>query len=266
MIVNKIRQLVPRHLKSTITQILCHQSVGYLLAKIYADKIPSRGISILTASSRITNQTKASLFWRLYERAEIGFIQYYLRSDQDVIELGGSIGVTSCYILKKLNKTAKFLTLEADPELAVLLETNLILNNPNRNYTVINKAISYNSSSHTQVEYTIGQHSTSGKLVHKETRKNQQTCLVETITLAELIAENQIGEYVLVSDIEGAESGIFLHDSSSLSQCQQIIIELHDTHLSSQTITITDMVDWIGKLNFKLIDKHGHVFVFQKIK
>ena len=122
---NELRRVVPGGVKGALAGLLCHPVVGAGLAKIFDDRIPSRGMRVHTDDPRVANETKAALFWGIYERAEIDFVQRHLNGDLDVVELGGSIGVLSCAILRGMVDSAKLVTVEADPALTGLLDQNL---------------------------------------------------------------------------------------------------------------------------------------------
>ncbi len=264
MIFNRIRKHIPLRLKTYISKLLCHKKVGAILAKIYGNRIPINGIRIFSNSSRITDQTKASIFWRIYERAEIGFVKRYLHGNIDVIELGSSIGVVSCHILRKLGTNCKFIAVEADKELSEILENNISFNSLTKNYKIIQKAIYYNDSQHMIAKYAIGQDNTSGSIAVQYEMENSCIDYVQIISLSNLIAENCINEYVLICDIEGAEAGLLMNDKSSLEKCRLMIIELHETKYGGKTVTISDMIMLAKNANFRLIDRHAHVFVFKK--
>ena len=134
-------------IKNKIATALCSDFVGAFLAKVYNNQIPSRryGKFIYDCSSDyLLDSVKASIFWGIYESAEVRFVRQYLRSDLDVIELGASIGVVTTQILRKIESANKCIALEANPNLMETLKSNLQINNKAKNYHIINKAISYN--------------------------------------------------------------------------------------------------------------------------
>ena len=38
-----------------------------------------------------------------------------------------------------------------------------------------------------------------------------------------------VGDFILVSDIEGAEAGMFDRDADALTRCRRMIVELHES-------------------------------------
>jgi FkbM family methyltransferase len=249
--------------KQIITKIITHPVIGNSIAWVYQDRIPSYGFRINTHSLAIAPSIKAALFWRMYESAEIRFVNKYLKPDLPVVELGSSLGIISCHILGKLEPNSLLISLEANPHLIELNQLNLKTNFPNRQVTVINQAIDYSGTSSVQLE--IGAINTVSKVVANIQPDSQsQFQTIETTTLSKIIAAHQISKYVLFSDIEGAEAGFIFRDSQALSHCQQIILELHDTELDGESISIAKMCSSLVGLGFDLRDSYGRVHVFEK--
>jgi len=92
-------------IKVGIAKILTANLVGQVVAIAYANEIPCRGLRFSTADPQIHPGVKASLFWGLYESAEIRFVNAYLPRSIDVVELGSSIGVVSCSVYVNGNET-----------------------------------------------------------------------------------------------------------------------------------------------------------------
>lgn len=263
MINNYIRGWIPSGLKRIGKKILCEKTVGKILMYLYGNEIPTKGFKILTDSPRISEEKKASIFWGIHERVEIAFVDRYLKKRLDVVELGGSIGVVSCHILAKRNK---LIVVEADPELASILKKNLAFNFPEeKNYEIIQKAVSYNKFKNNRVAFNSGKSFTGGQLSKKNDNDNRSIQYIEFTTLSEIIREYGINDYILVVDIEGGEAALLNYEKVSLKKCQQIIIELHDTEFEGKEITILNMVEMIKKIGFHLTDNYGPVFVFDKL-
>src|SRR4029079_2731442 len=53
------------------------------------------------------------------------------------------------------------------------------------------------------------------------------TIRVPAITLRQLLADHQVGEFDLVCDIEGAELELVRNDADVLSRCRLAIVEIH---------------------------------------
>lgn len=250
-------------IKNTIASLLCSNFVGRILARFYNDRIPARryGKFVYDCSSElILNSVKASIFWGIYESAEIRFIKKYLRNDIDVIELGASIGVVSSHILRVINVENRLVSLEANPHLIKTLQNNLNINNKNHNYIIINKAISYKPED--EVNFYL-----SDKNVASSINKTNGTPVkLKGIKLSELLLHHSINEYALICDIEGSEIEIIINEADYLLKCQQMIIELHATEFDGKKYKTEDMVKIITEnTGLEQIDRYGEVYYFLRI-
>jgi FkbM family methyltransferase len=249
--------------KVQVARAICHPAIGRLSSWALRNRIPIRGCIIDTRSPLITAEIKALLFWGLYESAEIRFVNQYLRRDLDVIELGGSLGLVTCQIRKRLAAFRRVVCVEANPQLVSQLKLNLKLNNLEQNVYVVNKAIDYDPSLRSTVCFSPGSNNVAGKIARQHVGDGELT--VTTTTLEQIIAENEIDEYTLVADIEGAEAGLALEEVEALKGCRQAIIELHDTTYDGTAVTVEQIYETMIKLHgFNLRDRYGPVCVFEK--
>ena len=67
-------------------------------------------------------------------------------------------------------------------------------------------------------------------------------------------------EYVLISDIEGAEADIFYKDIYSLSRCKIIICELENAN----SHPIEGQIQLLQSAGFELVEHYGQVYVFKR--
>ena len=90
---------------------------------------------------------------------------------------------------------------------------------------------------------------------------------IKSITLEKIIEENSIGEYIIVSDIEGAEIEfvVKLSDTIIIKNCKQIIIELHYTEFDSIHYSKSQIAELI-KVNFSMNITYSDklIWVFEK--
>lgn len=255
---------IPITLKRVVGGILCHPLMGRALAGIFHDRIPHKGFRIDTSHSSITPLTKAALFWGGYEGAEIRFTRRYLRPDLDVVELGCSIGVLSCHIRRQMESPRQLVCVEAHPDLAAIARKNLRINDCENNVSVIEHAIDYDKDRN-HVSFEVGVGNTGGKIIDCKTHNDRRTIETQTATLGEILSAAAIGEYSLVSDIEGAEVGFIMDKRGDLSRCQQIIIELHATSYRHKHVTVDDMVQrLVCAHEFALTAQYGRCYVFEK--
>jgi FkbM family methyltransferase len=244
--------------------MLCHPAVGRMVATVMRDRIASAGCGVDTSSNAIRPEIKASLFWGLYERAEIGFVRRYLSPDCDVVELGSSLGVVSCNIRRILPRNCRLVCVEANPEVLPVLHSTLRLNACDHNMTIIAGAINYSGARDGIVSFSPGSSNVQG---HIATAADGLDCInVPALTLSEVLSRADIGgPFALVSDIEGAEAGIVLNEHKALARCTQVVIELHRATVNRTDVQPRDMVDLFVRMHgFRLRDSRGSVCVFDR--
>jgi len=91
------------HAKRFIGPLLANRWTGIIAARVLGDRIPHRGLIIDTSSPVVTPNIKAALLLQGYESGEYRFVRRYVPTDCDVIELGGSLGVISCTIRRRID-------------------------------------------------------------------------------------------------------------------------------------------------------------------
>ena len=92
-----------------------------------------------------------------------------------------------------------------------------------------------------------------------------QKLAVPALSLSRVLAENGIGNYALIADIEGAEAGLFSHDLQALSGCKKVIIELHDTSYNGEKYLVEDLITLIENSTAMVLrDRYGSVCMFER--
>jgi hypothetical protein len=70
------------------------------------------------------------------------------------------------------------------------------------------------------------------------------------LTLGALLERHNIGEYTIVSDIEGAEIAILLNETEVLKRCRALIIELESCTYRGEHYSLGRIRDIISGLGF----------------
>jgi len=208
MNLDRFRALAPAALKKSIAQAIAYGPMDAGLRAIFPAGVPHYGNRI---PARRRGQA-ASLFFGLYERAEIYMTRKLLPPGMDVVELGGSLGANTCLIARK---SRRVVCVEADPGLAADLEATLSRNGLS-NVSVVPKAIASGRSAAT---FSKGNTNLGGHL-------GSEGIEVPATSLTELLEEHGFGEYALVSDCEGAEVGILREEPHALARCRVALIEM----------------------------------------
>lgn len=258
----RFRMLLPQKLKILLAKIISNNITGRLIAFVYGDSIPHRGIRIFTKSDRIQRKTVADIYFGIYERAEIDQVMCYLNPTIDVIELGGSIGVNSLHIRSQLEKNRRLMVVEADPTLVEILRINFEKNSLEENVTIINNAIDYSGN-----EYVTFAVSDSNLAGHVALASNLESHIISNIpaaSLSELIKKYGFSEYALVSDIEGMEIPIFVKDKEALKNCKQIFLEIDGVEYDNIAYSVEDVINLICDSGFKVVDRYFNCVAFSR--
>jgi FkbM family methyltransferase len=243
-------------LKILVAKLITARPVGMLIRFVSGGVIKRHGCIFTIKSKLVRPEIIASIFFNIYESTEIRFIKKYLRSDLPIIELGTSIGIISSIVRFK-NSNSLF-CIEANRDLIPIIESNFRLNKID-DFRIMNVAIGYLNNG--KLFFVPGRNNTSGRLSDKETDGSIE---VKMWTFESIIRECNIGQYILICDIEGAEAQILEYDTASLFQCKQIIIETHEGELNGKKFTPSSLKAKISELGFRLRDEYGPNYVFER--
>jgi FkbM family methyltransferase len=253
---NRDRANIVNAAKVRIAHEIARPSVGRMVARLTADSIRIRGARISTVSPLISDSTRAQIAFRLYESAELRFVQKYLRPDLDVVELGSSIGVVGSVALRRLDVARRYIAVEADRELAEIARHNFQINSLGRTWTLDVAAIAYGEQA--GLPFAKGAETIEGKLSRAGDTNDEN---LERLTLSDVLYRHHVDRFALIADIEGAEAGMIIEDKSALSRCDQLIIELHDNDLMSVADLRSALVEQHA---FSVIAERGAVLVFER--
>lgn len=247
--------MLPLKLKIAIAKIISSRVSGAAISVLTKDKIRQFGCVYSTDFKEIPPQTKASLFYGLYEKAEASFVREYLSGKYPAIELGGSLGIISCVIGKKLDGK-KFIVVEANKLLLSIIKENLRLND------IQNVEVEWGAIGDlVKLYFHAGNNNTTGTISDKYTMGSE---LVSGITIEYLLKKYGLSDFSLISDIEGSENFFLFKEIISLNTCREIIIELHETIFHNRLVSVEEQVLQIKKLQFRILDRHGCVIYARK--
>lgn len=245
-------------LKKIISNLLCNSAVGKFIYKLSAGKIPSLRYlpyRFVVPREYSTPAIHASIFWGFYESAEIRLINKFLKPDLPVIELGGSLGIVSSFILRKLNVKSSLTVVEANAFLLPTIEKNIKRHNhKNIPTTLIQKAIAYSNAF---VYMGITDDNTTSRICGSD----QFGTLVEAIELNSITPEKP---YALVCDIEGAEAALLQEDKAALKNCFQLFIELHETTYKGRIYRYENLIDLLIMNGFIVKSRDGNVIFLER--
>ncbi len=221
------------------------------------------GCVIETHSPLVAPRIKAKLFLNGYEPVEIGFVKKYLHPERDVIDLGSSLGVVAAHVGRKLHAGRRMICVEANPQLLDIIRANVTRNAPHVPLEIVSGAVDYPPDRREFVELALGCDNLVAHIV--EDAVAPQGICVPTISLSDIIRRYAVGEYTLVSDIEGSEAGLLEMDAVALTHCRQMIIELHHTARRGRIVMADELAAELRTQHgFRQIDWRGMVYVFEK--
>jgi FkbM family methyltransferase len=185
-----------------------------------------------------------------YEIAEKTLIERHLPPDLPVIELGGSIGVISAIIRRRLQPAAPMVVVEANPRIVDLCKKNAA--SGAGRVEVLNAAISYAGGS---IGFAASDDYLSGRIAD---RPDTASVVVETTTLAAV--SRSFEEFSLVMDIEGAEYDVFENDVDALRRCRLAIVEIHPDASRTEEY----FLKLAERSGFKMIDREADVLALAR--
>ena len=171
------------------------------------------------------------------------------------------MGIVSSHLASLQNRGRNLVIVEANPALINTLTENVNAYKKVENtIKVYNKAISYSGE---EVVLSITEDSTETAI--SKTPSTGNVIKVQPITLHELVSENNLRDYTLVCDIEGAEAEILNEEDSAVRSCKHLFLELHDTSYKGRNYSVDDLVSLIiTKFEFQQVDQYGPVFYFTR--
>ena len=252
---DKFNLKISLKIKKAVLSILSSDLIAGTIRKIYNNKIPHYSKTVYTNYPEISNRVTGNIFFKAYENSEISFVKKYLYQDLPVVEIGASIGVMALQLSART--TQQIHSIEANPALIRIIENNIEKNKVSNcavyNYIIANAGDTF--------YFVTGNDNTTG---HITTKPELNALPVKSISLSLFLSENNISNYILVCDIEGAEIYILKNDIAALRNCKQIIIELHDTSYNSGMISINEMAEIILNEGFEEVDSYGANKVYNR--
>ncbi|XOJ89841.1 hypothetical protein ABXT57_02900 [Methylophilaceae bacterium Uisw_097] len=198
---------------------------------------------------------KRMLVKNQYECSERLLVNKYLRPSDSVIELGSSIGILSKIIANKINLTSSLYCLEADENL-IQAAQETINDCSNQNIHFFNGFFAFAVDQNTYVfDRSLG--SLGGQLV-----KTDKKIGITIDDLNTLYNQKRMKANFLICDIEGSEESLLIKNSKIPLTIKRLLIELHP-HVYG-TKVMDNIIRNIKSRDFKLVDKHGTNFYFEK--
>jgi FkbM family methyltransferase len=220
--------------------------VGRLI-ELLGDRVRMDGLIYSVASPQITTGHKSTLAFGLHEMEERELIRRWMPSDVPVLEFGGGLGVVSCLANRKLREPSSHIVVEANPVMAVALESNRDLNGCK--FQVVNKAIAYDCD---YIDLILDAEFVSSSVKATSGR----TVKVKTTTVLELMDAAGFDQAGIVCDIEGSELDLIRRELPSLgARIQFLMAEMHPAILGADVVD--DLLRELKELGFVMKQQIG---------
>ena len=228
---------------------------NYLIGRVVellGNQIETHGVKLSVDSPVILTHRKSKIFFNLYEKDEILAVKKYLQPDLPVIELGGGIGLLSCFINKRLNKPQNHIVLEANPELLPILKRNRCLNNCK--FDIKQGALGYGSD---LLSLHIAEFA--GSSLYPV---SHNTIQVPRASLALLMANSKFTRTSLIVDIEGGEVDLIENEIIVLQEkVKAFFFEIHHNWIDNSRMEA--MENTLGDAGFRFIEQFGKTYYFE---
>ncbi|ODN42866.1 FkbM family methyltransferase [Piscirickettsia litoralis] len=187
-----------------------------------------------------------------YEESEISLMKNFIELDDNVLDIGAGMRLTSCYAAKLTNN--EVIAVEPDARLHPLIIKNAQLNNAS--IIVIDGCISSNANSSVVDFYINHEEFWFSSLNKGKNKDHKPPKKIKVLQLENLLSKYQ--PTVLILDIEGAEKYLFNKKYNHMPN--KIIIEIHFQILGSQQAS--EVINDLTNLGYRIHNIAGSSFAF----
>jgi len=188
-----------------------------------------------------------------YEGPERTAAKRYIRSDIPVVEFGGSLGVVSCVLNRRLKNPRHHVVVEANPHVLPAL-----LENRNRNHCSFEIVHGAAGGVGKSVRICIGE----SALASIATATSGDSVEVPTLTLADVLQSRGLDRCALMCDIEGSEIEMIRAEIETLrTRVEVFIVEFHPRINGSEIVDAARLL--LKEQGFVEAWEQHDVFVYQ---
>jgi FkbM family methyltransferase len=192
-----------------------------------------------------------------YELPERIMVERHLDPALPLIELGGSLGILSSLLARKLNAGTRYDIVEANSAIIDVCEQNAKSGSPTCTVNIHNLAIAYGAdevSFHASENIHISKLSTNGNVT------------VKAVTLSKLLTlAGSPEQYTLVMDIEGAEYDVFENDPQAFANCTLAIVETHPKAFAERQKSEDDFLRLVSNVGLKVVDQIKNTYTLRRV-
>jgi FkbM family methyltransferase len=241
-------------LKLRVSRVVASATAGRVIGAVTRKRIRHQGLQFDVRSNDFSPVVRAQMFWGTYDGAETRMIRDRLRDSAAVVELGSSLGITAAHAAAVMTPRGHLVCVEANPRLVPGLRERILPRATALRVDVIHAAISSRCGAS---PFTIAEETVGSRL--GEPRPGEFTVQVPALTLREVLRTTGMAEFDLISDIEGAEAAFLLGDPGVLDKCRRAVLELHDTTVNGQHVSVHDLLGAALAAGFDMVSQYGPV-------
>jgi len=206
----------------------------------------------------VTFSVKKHVMRGTYEEPERRLVERHLDPALPVVELGGSLGILSAYVNRRLSPGIPLTIVEGNGALIETCRQNAVSTRPEGPVHVVHAAIAYGMDN---VSFSMSSNTLGNRI---KAQAGEGTVLVPARPLSSLIDERARGGYTLIMDIEGGEFDVMEQDPAALAGCHLAIIEIHPDYFRARGRSETDFLKLAEEAGLKPIDRIGQSIAFAK--
>jgi FkbM family methyltransferase len=215
--------------------------------------IPGGLIRLGPCLFRSDAQSRELLLEGVYEEKERFATKHYIRPDIPVVEFGGSLGVVSCLLNRRLRTPSRHVVVEANPQ-------NLPMLTGNRNRNSCKFEILHGAAG--VVGKTVRLYFGNGALTASSIAATDNSVEVSGVTLEGVIRDRGFDSCALVCDIEGSEIHLIRSEIATFrSRVEVFIVEFHP--IINGPVAVEDAQRFLEANGFEELWQRGDVYVFR---
>jgi FkbM family methyltransferase len=231
------------------------------LFPIWPKLININGVKIAVRNSPLNSQMRRHLMKGRYEAAERELATTFIRPGDQILELGASVGIVTCFLARAAGERGRVVSVEPNSQLKSYFQRQLLLNGiraelihalccPLWKQQIPEKLASQS--------FLASRSTLSGRTA----RPGETGISVRWLTAEEVCRQTSLEPTVLVADIEGTEVVWTEHPPNFPRSLRTVLIELH-THIVG-TKSAGQIVQVVMSEGFRLAGVQRNVFAFER--
>ena len=231
------------------------------LFPLWPEQIEIDGVKIPIKDSPLNPQMRRRLLKGLYETAERELVKKFILPGEQILEIGASIGIVTCFLANCSGDGGKIVSIDSDVSLRPYYERQLLLNGVKAKllHTLCcplwKQPIPESLASQ---GFLPSQNNLSGRI----TKRGNLESNVRWITAEAACSETGLEPTALVVDIEGTEAVWAEHPPHFPASLRRVIMEVHPHLIGVQTAG--RVVQAVVNEGFQVVGIRSNVLAFER--